>query len=244
MANFSLQCLTKETGITRAFGDSAAAEILQKLWSHPVVAKYTEVFNNRLLSRLAEHHQEPNAVDWHTEHGDFVFEGLKPLLRSAINEQRLSLEHVCGAILLDDRFAIGTIYVPETSTYGIAARHGLFNTNVLFEGGRFVVTPYRALDGYISPKEVSGATPAPAFELSDDEELALEAGLVLKSVFAAGRNAIATRDEGRLDAFSANVRDVIEIIDYIKGLLARLDAVAADEKSISSVTPPALSAQM
>lgn len=222
------------TTIRQAAGESEEMSILWRLQSHPVVHRYANQFNERLLTKLIEHPQEPNAVDWHTEHGDFIFEGLRPKLASALQDLRLSLDVVCGAILLDDRFAVATLHVPETSAYGIAARHGLFNTNPLFDGERFVATPYRALEGYISPSEVNGDSSAPAFELFDGEQLAVEAGLVLKGIFATHSNAIATRDEGRFDAFSANVRDMIEIVEYTRGLLVRLDGLAEEESLISS----------
>lgn len=239
MADLSLRDVFSE--VASSFSScSETGKILHRLCFHPVVLKFTGVFNNRLLSRIAQHAQEPNAVNWHTQYGDFILEGLRPMLVSALNKQRLSLEVVCGSILLDDRFAIATIHVPETSEYGTEARHGLFNTNVLFEGGRFVATPYRALEGYICPASVHGDSPAPAFELSDGESLAVEAGLVFKSVFAAYDNAFATRKENRFDAFSANVRDMIGIIEYIKSLIVRLDTFNSNQSTIESVHTPVL----
>ncbi|TSC79361.1 MAG: hypothetical protein G01um101425_641 [Candidatus Peregrinibacteria bacterium Gr01-1014_25] len=240
MTNFALQRLDADAHLVPTGGTSEAGEILRRLSSHPVAIEYAGQFSERLLSKLLSHPQEPNAVDFQTERGDFVFEGLRPTLQSAIKEQRLSIHHFHGAILLDDRYAIADLYVPVASPYGLAARRGLFNTNPLFDGERFVATPYRALDGCISPTEVRGDAPAPAFELTDGEALAAEAGLVLSSLDATHSNALATRNEGRFDAFSANVRDMIEIVKYTRGLLIRLDRFAASEPSIASSTSPAL----
>lgn len=199
------------------------AEVFQKLASHSVVLEHAQHFNRRLLQGLIDHPAEPNAIDMQSERGDFVFEGLRPLLQSATEETRLTVDPCVGLVLLDEKLGIAQMNVPYTSEFGWMARRGLFNTNFLFDGEKFVVTPYRALDRDIFPKDVHGDDPAPAFELTDGEALAAEAGLVLQSASATGHNAIGTRNNSTPHAFNANVRDLVEMVDYARNLIARLD---------------------
>lgn len=202
--------------------------------------RYMAAFRDRVLMRLIASPVEPNAIDWYTERGDFVFDGLRPKLAAALAEWRLSLEAGCGAVLLDDQYVVANLHVPEATPYGRAARSGLFNTNLLYDGERPVITPYRAIEGYVSPREVRGEEPAPSFELTDGEALAVEAELVLRSLLATRDCAVATRAEERMDAFTANVSDMLHILEYTRKLLRRLDDFAQRETATADRLPVAL----
>lgn len=214
--------------------ESEVSKLVRELCEHPVAVRYAAIFKTRILSRLVASDAEPNAIDWHTEHGDFVFDGLRPRLLAALESRDISLTPGTGAVLLEDRYVIANLFLSETSAYGRAARGGLFNTNMVRGQERAVVTPYRAVEGYVSPRQVHGENPHPAFELAEGEALAAEAELVLRSLMATRDCAVSNHADGRMDAVAAGISDVYGILSHMRGLLARLDAFDEDERALPS----------
>ncbi|HRH93776.1 MAG TPA: hypothetical protein PKV72_04580 [Candidatus Peribacteria bacterium] len=227
-----------QSGIGTLPRESEAARLVRELCEHPVVVRHSALLKTRILTRLIASEAEPNAIDWHTERGDFVFDGLRAKFQAALETRDVSLTPGSGAVLLEDRYVVANFCVSETSDYGYAARGGLFNTNMVRGHDRTVITPYRAVEGYVSPREVHGDEPHPAFELTEGEALAGEAELVIRSLLATRDCVIGNRADRRMDAVHAGMSDMIGIVDYIRGLLLRLDAFAGEEGALTDAASP------
>jgi hypothetical protein len=207
------------------------ATIFQYLANHAIVQEHSKKFTDKLLCRLARQRHEPEAVD-QERNGQFVRQGLRPALEEAIGKESIHISSFCGEVILNGRYCIARIVIPRLSLYGTAAYRGIFNTNPVDSDEdvkHFVVIPYTTGGYFINPAIVRGDTPHPAFELSEGEQLAVEAGLVFQSAIGSAECAEATLAEGRRDAWAANMKDLIGIVAYTYELIERLNVFEAGD---------------